>query len=429
MVIYLFFGIAASLAGFVFSPEFRPVFKDLDSASYVLRCSLMMGCLIGLFSNICNHDVRMWYKSKFDYIVNVFVAAAVGLSVSVVLFYIFKIDLVGRWVLFLTLIIYVSLVSGWVANAYKGLDRLVYLSGDGAKMFMASIDSSRLKFMTRFEIISEAETIFNLKDPVWRGEILPHRFYIIPDGALSQEFESAIVACGNLASSCVMSANQAFEREFECVDINWVNAHKWWEVESPLRRSQFILLKRILDLFLVSIIVVPALVVIGIAAIGIKLTDGGPIFYRQTRLGIFRKPFCILKIRTMVVHAEKAGAQWAGIGDPRVTWFGKLLRQTRIDELPQIWNIFLGDMSFIGPRPERPEFFSMIEKEYPLFGVRLLCKPGLTGWAQVNYPYGASISDSVVKLMYDMYYIKNANIFMEIKIMIRTVFAMVKGAR
>jgi len=158
-------------------------------------------------------------------------------------------------------------------------------------------------------------------------------------------------------------------------------------------------------------------------------TRSGPVFYSQTRVGQFNKPFNIYKLRSMTVNAETKGAQWAGKNDPRVTRIGKIIRKTRLDEVPQFWNILKGEMSLIGPRPERPEFVSMLAKEIPFYSYRHLIKPGLSGWAQINYPYGASKEDSLNKLKYDLYYIKNASFLLDSDIILRTLGAVMKGAR
>ncbi len=170
------------------------------------------------------------------------------------------------------------------------------------------------------------------------------------------------------------------------------------------------------------------------AIIAIKLEDGkdAPIFYGQTRVGYLGKDFEVLKFRSMSVNAEKDGvAQWATKNDSRVTKIGALMRKTRIDELPQILNVFRGDMSFVGPRPERPHFVSELSKEIPYYQERHAVKPGITGWAQVCYPYGASLDDSVQKQEYDLYYIKNRTIFLDMLILCQTAEVVLfgKGAR
>lgn len=170
------------------------------------------------------------------------------------------------------------------------------------------------------------------------------------------------------------------------------------------------------------------------ATIAIKLEDGfnSPIFYGQTRVGHLGEPFEVLKFRSMSVNAEKDGvAQWATKNDTRVTAVGKIIRKTRIDELPQILNVFRGDMSFVGPRPERPHFVDELSVEIPYYQERHAVKPGITGWAQVCYPYGASIKDSVQKQEYDLFYIKNHTIFLDMLILCQTAEVVLfgKGAR
>ena len=153
----------------------------------------------------------------------------------------------------------------------------------------------------------------------------------------------------------------------------------------------------------------------------IVITQNRPIFFSQERLGKNGRPFRAIKLRTMVRDAEKNGPQWASRNDPRVTAFGGFLRKTRLDEIPQLWNIVRGEMSFVGPRPERPEFVADLEKTIPFYRERLLVKPGLTGWAQINFPYGASTRDAVIKLQYDLYYVKNRSLILDLAIILRTI--------
>lgn len=157
-------------------------------------------------------------------------------------------------------------------------------------------------------------------------------------------------------------------------------------------------------------------------ALLITLDSRGPVLYRQKRVGKNGKPFSVVKFRTMIPNAEAQGAQWTTKQDKRVTKFGNLLRKLRIDELPQLWNVLKGDMSFIGPRPERPEFVATLEKEIPHYHMRHLIKPGLTGWAQINQPLGgASVEDSIEKLQYDLYYIRNRNLILDFDILMKTI--------
>lgn len=150
------------------------------------------------------------------------------------------------------------------------------------------------------------------------------------------------------------------------------------------------------------------------------LANRGPLLYKQDRVGMNGRTFKIIKFRTMVKNAEKGGAQWSQKGDRRITAFGKILRNTRLDELPQCFNILCSDMSLIGPRPERPEFVRALSEKIPFYETRHVIKPGLTGWAQVCGRYAKSEDDALEKLQYDLYYIKHRNLFLDLNILLKT---------
>ena len=174
--------------------------------------------------------------------------------------------------------------------------------------------------------------------------------------------------------------------------------------------------------FLLSVLLLFLLFpLIFIAAILIKIEDNGPILYSQKRTGFAGKIFTIYKLRSMKNNAEKGGLKWSSKNDARITKIGFWLRRTRIDELPQLLSVIKGDMSLIGPRPERPEFDEILAKEIPNYKLRYLVRPGLSGWAQVNYPYGASIEDTKMKFSYDIYYIKNLSNFFDLLILLETI--------
>jgi sugar transferase (PEP-CTERM system associated) len=180
-------------------------------------------------------------------------------------------------------------------------------------------------------------------------------------------------------------------------------------------------LKRTLDIAVSGTLLLITLPFLLITAIAIKLDDGGPILYRQARVTRHGRIFNIMKVRTMRLDAERDGAVWAAERDPRITRIGTFLRRTRIDELPQLINILKSDMSFVGPRPERPEFTEKLAARLPLYDQRHIVKAGLTGWAQVNYPYGSSLNDARSKLSYDLYYVKNFSILLDLLIILQTV--------
>lgn len=190
-------------------------------------------------------------------------------------------------------------------------------------------------------------------------------------------------------------------------------------------------LKRALDVLISLLLLIPAAPIMLLTAIIVRLESPGPVIYRQDRVGLFEKEFTVYKFRSMRADAEKGGAVWASANDNRVTRFGRFIRKVRIDELPQIWNILKGDMSFIGPRPERMTFVKQLKQNIPYYTLRHTVKPGLTGWAQVCYPYGASEDDARRKLEYDLYYIKNMSILLDIHIIFKTMGVVLfpKGAR
>ena len=163
-----------------------------------------------------------------------------------------------------------------------------------------------------------------------------------------------------------------------------------------------------------------SLPIVILTAILIKLDSRGPIFYRQERVGKNGQPFMLLKFRSMRVDAETDGPVWASKGDNRATRLGKIIRKVRIDEIPQFWNILKGDMNFVGPRPERPHFVAQLARDIPYYEQRHLIAPGLTGWAQIKYPYGASLDDARQKLQYDLYYIKNQSLLLDAIILFET---------
>ncbi|MDB5699035.1 MAG: family PEP-CTERM/XrtA system glycosyltransferase, partial [Alphaproteobacteria bacterium] len=190
--------------------------------------------------------------------------------------------------------------------------------------------------------------------------------------------------------------------------------------------------KRLFDLIASAVLLVVGTPLILITALLVKLESRGPAFFRQKRVGLYGQSFEIVKLRSMRQDAEVGGkAVWAQKDDPRVTRVGSIIRKLRIDELPQAWSVLKGEMSFVGPRPERPQFVADLEARLPYYAERHMVKPGITGWAQINYPYGASIDDARQKLEYDLYYAKNYTPFLDIVILLQTIRVILwhEGAR
>ncbi|MBB4844116.1 sugar transferase (PEP-CTERM system associated) [Paucibacter oligotrophus] len=223
-----------------------------------------------------------------------------------------------------------------------------------------------------------------------------------------------------------------FEKTLAQIKISHVNAG--WLIfgdgfnQGVVRSS----IKRVFDVICAAAIFVAALPIMLVTAVLIKLESAGPVFYRQERVGLNGKPFNVIKFRSMRTDAEKDGKpRWATVNDDRVTRVGRFIRKVRIDELPQLINVLQGDMSMVGPRPERQYFVDELVSKIPYFAVRQSVKPGVTGWAQVRYEYGSTVEDSVEKLQYDLYYVKNHTLFLDLLIMLETVAVVLtgKGAR
>jgi sugar transferase (PEP-CTERM system associated) len=204
----------------------------------------------------------------------------------------------------------------------------------------------------------------------------------------------------------------------------------WLIFSDGFRKSRLVsALKRVLDIAFACIGLVLAFPLMAITALAVRLTSPGPVLYHQQRVGRHGHVFTVHKFRSMRVNAEaETGPVWAAkAGDPRVTAIGGLLRRARLDELPQLWNVLKGDMSFVGPRPERPEFVADLTRQIPFYGQRHILRPGLTGWAQVCYTYGCTTEDALQKLQFDLYYIKNLSIALDLFIIIQTIKTVVLG--
>lgn len=219
------------------------------------------------------------------------------------------------------------------------------------------------------------------------------------------------------------------ERNFYHIPSRFISAEWLFTIDFRRQHPFYHDVKRLTDMALAGLGLVLSAPLLLLAMLAIRLEGRGPIFYSQMRVGLFQRPFRIWKLRTMRTDSEARGPQWAQVSDPRVTRVGRVLRKLRIDELPQFWNIFRGDMAFVGPRPERPEFVEQLAQSIPFYRQRHLITPGLTGWAQICYPYGASEEDAREKLGYDFYYMKKASLLLDLQILLQTVGALARGAR
>jgi len=230
----------------------------------------------------------------------------------------------------------------------------------------------------------------------------------------------------------VYDLNSHFEKRLGQIRVDYLNAG-WLIFGDGFNQGAWrTVVKRAFDIVCAGLLIVLAAPLMLLTALGIKLDSRGPVLYRQERVGLDSRPFQVVKFRSMRQDAEEDGKpRWATTGDDRVTRLGRLMRVSRIDELPQLFSVLKGDMSLVGPRPERPFFVGRLTQEIPFYAVRHSVKPGVTGWAQVRYQYGSTVEDSQEKLQYDLFYVKNHSLLLDLKILVETVHVVLtgKGAR
>ena len=262
-------------------------------------------------------------------------------------------------------------------------------------------------------VITISDNIRDIAERVFADEIV-----VAPDERRGMTLDS-LISC-RTAGYPVWQYMSFLEKEagridIKRLDVDWVLYSEGFSV-GPLGRG----LKRLTDILVSLIIFALSLVLLLPAMAAVWLQDRGPVFYAQDRVTQGGRKFRILKLRTMRTDSEKGGAVWAAAADNRITRVGRFLRRSRIDELPQLFNVLKGDMSLVGPRPERPEFIEKLAEQLPLYRERHAVRSGLTGWAQVNYPYGASLDDARSKLSYDLYYVKKSGFFFDLLIIMQT---------
>ncbi|MDP2631950.1 MAG: sugar transferase [Candidatus Uhrbacteria bacterium] len=303
---------------------------------------------------------------------------------------------------------------------------VIFLQPD--QMSITLIDTLSKNPASLYRIESVIEALHNNENPYNLEAIVMERnvdLLVVGNVAFRAEHKSLYPLL--LKGVSVIDATTFWESHARQIPIDIVDTA--WAISSfsEIQKREFEIIKRVADIFISLALGIILSWLFIIVAVFIKLTSKGPILYCQTRAGKSDLPFTLYKFRTMEINAEQSGPQWSTKNDPRVTKFGRILRHSHLDELPQLWNILKGDMSFIGPRPERPNFVKILEENVPFYSLRHLVKPGITGWAQINYRYGASIEDSKRKLAYDLYYIKHRTLFLDLKISLKTLAMLFRG--
>lgn len=246
-----------------------------------------------------------------------------------------------------------------------------------------------------------------------------HQVVIGAEEMADAELSPMIMCC--LRLGCRVTNQLTFhERVLGEVPVDYITADWFLSADLDGHRAGRATLKRVFDFIFAGLALIVTLPLWPIIFLAVKFSDGGSVFYSQERVGRHNRIFTLIKFRTMRADAEADGHAWAVPDDPRITRLGRFLRRSHLDELPQLWSIFLGDMSIVGPRPERPEFVEELIEEIPFYDERHLVKPGLTGWAQINYRYGCSVEDARRKLFLDLYYIKHMSVELDLVILFKT---------
>ena len=372
----------------------------------------------------------------------------IGFFIMSILFYMLPEFSLGRGTFAVSLItgffyILTSRLIFSLAVNQDTLKRRILIVGSGKKA--ALINSSLRRQSDRRDFVIIGYVHFPFEHSVIKENIIPHddtlcelaNKYAIDELVIALDDRrnifpmEEIVNC-RLQGIDVFDLMSFFERQTGKLPLNLIQPSWLAYSEGFYNHASRAYIKRAFDILVSLIILTASLPAIIGAAIAIRLGEKGNIFYLQERVGLNGEKFFIVKFRSMSVNAEEDGiAVWAKDNDNRITPIGALIRKSRIDELPQIINVLKGEMSFVGPRPERPEFVGQLSEKFPYYNDRHRAKPGITGWAQVSYPYGASEHDSAEKLQYDLYYVKNYSLFLDLMILIKTVHVVLwgKGAR
>ena len=413
-----------------------------------LRAALIAACLIGaMFSfGLYQPHVR---QGRFDFALRLFASFVFGGVLLTVLYYLLPVLYVGRGVLSLSLLL--SLCAIVIAReiheklATSELMKqrvMVYGAGNNAELINQHMrrasDRRAFSIVGFVPVPGQQQVVAGTKLLDARANLLELAISLNIDeivmaaderrGAIPMEDMLACVQRGIV----VTDLSSFFEREagkvqLNIVDPSWLVFSGGFDYSTPRRIS-----KRLFDLVAASVLTLLTWPLMLITAAIVRLDSPGPVLYRQTRVGEYGRHFEIVKFRSMRCDAERDGvARWASANDDRSTRVGRFIRKTRLDELPQLLMVLRGDMSFVGPRPERPQFVDMLNNEIRYYDVRHSVKPGLTGWAQLRYPYGASVRDADEKLKYDLFYVKNHALLFDLTILMQTVEVVIfgRGAR
>jgi exopolysaccharide biosynthesis polyprenyl glycosylphosphotransferase len=384
---------------------------------FIIGCDLVIAFILGFSTSVFKHQrMNMLTMSALRFLAD--------LAVIQVFNYIFSKERTGVFspsVLLLALAVTCLLAIFWRLLLFESLyfnsHYKIFCDPESEKMIKKDL---RNQTTGSFEYIFAVQIIENL---------VPGPYvYVVRDQSLGPK-ELQTLMQKKMSGFSILTYTQFYEQVLRKIPIDLVSLKDLiFETGFELTSRMFLQrVKRVSDILLSFFLFVFTWPVILLFGLLHKLESSGPILYSQNRVGRHGNIFKIYKLRSMRNDSETNGAVWAQENDPRITKIGGFIRVTRIDELPQLWNVFKGDMSFIGPRPERPEFIESLAEKIPFYDLRHSVRPGLTGWAQVRYPYGSSVEDAKEKLQYDLYYVKNYSLLLDLEILVKTVQVVIFG--
>lgn len=435
---FLCISLSLAIAGFITVEPELEVFKDYTGASLFTIFFYMLFLYILDAYNIGQEDFR-------DTLGRVLIACLLGIVSSATASYAFDHWRFDRATLLLLFSLSFFFCLGWRWLYFINAARLTH----PLRVLFVGYDAGGKARQLLAEGLPTAEIVGYVGEPAPEKPIEPRlgpsflaleaaretnatMIVLLPDAPIDSQIAHELLEA-KLHGVMVVDMRSFYEHVAQRLPLSQITDEWLLQTEgfSLNTRGSLRRLKRVLDIALSSFLLVATLPLTLLAALLIRLESPGPVIYSQDRVGLHEKEFTVYKLRSMRQDAENNGAVWASQNDARVTRIGKIIRKTRIDELPQLWNVLKGDMSFIGPRPERMQFVKDLKKKIPYYGLRHTVKPGLTGWAQVCYPYGASVDDARQKLEYDLYYIKNISILMDFRILFKTLGVVLfpRGAR
>ncbi len=400
--------------------RYREPFSNETLSTHLKPFSVIFVLWILIFYIIGLYEIGS-LKNTINFIKKLSTALIISAVTTIFFFYfITYYNIAPKTNLFIFLSLLFLLEYGWRANYNNFLTKgapttkvLIIGSGQTIQQLAVSVHNNpqlgyELFFLENPEDISQ--TIISKRIDL-----------VVVPTHVKKEAKVAQVIYKNLVTGTnIIDLSSFYEMVFNKVPIT--ELEEFWFLENLINRQNiydfFRISLEILLALILAIVLFPLAIIISAL---IKLTSRGPVIFKQTRVGELGKNFTLYKFRSMKKNAEVQGAQWAKTNDPRVTFLGKILRFSHLDEMPQLINIIKGNLSFVGPRPERPEFTEDLKKVIPYYELRHIVKPGITGWAQLNYRYGASVEDAYEKLQYDLYYIKNRSFWLDISIVIKTI--------